>query len=138
MLRALWHRITATLRVMRGVWAVGYAEDAQALLAVYGRLDPLRRQVLLHVGRVASDPAFPLARDAVKVTAVTLGLNKPHTWDELLQTVKRQPVWAENQFRHVHALKLLHKRVPNRQMRNPDLNLLVELGYVSFMLRPRD
>lgn len=135
-----WERLRATARLMRAVWTSGYADEVGALLSVYNGLTPLQRRVVRHVARVTSDAAFQQARESAQLTAVTLGLNKPHTWAELMNTVQSQPVWAENQWRHVHALKLLHKRVTHahRQMRNPDLNLLTELGYVSFMLQPKD
>ena len=130
----------ALLQLAQHARSAGFTDQVSRHLAAYGALSPLQQRVADHVQWTLADRHWPEARNAVTVTATTLGLNKPHAWDELANTVKSQPQWAENMWRHVHAVKLFHKRIThaNRQMRNPDINLLVELAYVSYAIQPKD
>lgn len=112
--------------------------ELSAQIGAWSALPPLQRRVIHYATELAAHRFWPDARHAVERTAHYIGLNKPHVWEELMNTVQSQPQWAENQWRHVHALKLLHKRVShsNAQMRNPDLNLLTELAYLSYTIDP--
>lgn len=111
------------------------AADLVAHLKTVASLPARQRAVVGYVGMLLHDPAFPHALHAVATTATTLGLNRVENWDATLKRIDHR--WAENEVRHLHAMRLLHKHTVDRRMPNADLNLLTELAYRSYALQPK-
>lgn len=111
-LRILW-RLTSTM--------MGFSPEQQAIVW----------RCLEAVG----SPQFPIARQAVKKTATTLGLNRPEAWNYLKAELKRDAGNAENTFRHLHTVNLLRSNLVGSTLSNPQAHLLVELAYQGFSMK---
>jgi hypothetical protein len=90
--------------------------------------------IVAHVCTLLEDPVYCEARKAVKLTATTLGFNKPNAWAVLGHQLRARPHWAENQWRHLHAMAQIDLATDGWS--NPDRNLIVELAYLGFALHP--
>lgn len=90
--------------------------------------------LLIKAGSLLNHPAYPIAQDAVRRTARTLGFNRPEAWQGLSRQMKTSPGSAENTFRHMQACQWTRAEAPST-LTNPDCNLLVELAYHEFALR---
>lgn len=104
---------------------------------LYQRIKGLRteqRAVVLRAMDFVEHPSYPLAQQAVRTTAQTLGFNQPQAWVKLSHTLKDHRGWAENSWRHLNACHLLNEasRAQGSTLTNPDLNGLVELAYQGF------
>jgi len=105
--------------------------------ALYRRisgLGALQQQVLLKALTLLESPAYGAAKTAVRATAVTPGFNRPEAWLDYSREVKSEPNRAENMFRHLRAMRLVRDAQPG--LSNPDQNLLVELAYHEYAIRP--
>lgn len=79
-------------------------------------------------------PAYGAAQQAVRETATTLGFNRPERWKDLSREVKDSPAKAENNFRHLLAVRKTDTflRAQGSTLSNPELNLATELAYHGF------
>lgn len=100
------------------------------------RLGPVDRQVILRAVDALEHPSYPLARQAVRKTARTLGFNRPESWKELGRELKASQGRAENAFRHLEACRLVRENLISSTVSNPMCNLVVELAYHEFTIRP--
>jgi hypothetical protein len=78
---------------------------------------------------------YPIARQAVQRTAITLGFNRPEAWSDLKAALKRDPGNAENTFRHLQIVQTLRTNLVGSTLSNPQAHLLVELAYHGYTLR---
>lgn len=101
------------------------------------RLDRTQRVVLLRTVETLEHPAYPLARQAVRKTARTLGFNRPESWKALSQELKGDQGRAENAFRHLEACRLVRENLISSTITNPMCHLLVELAYHAYTIDPR-
>jgi len=90
--------------------------------------------LLFKTGALLNHPAYPIAQQAVRKTATTLGFNRPEAWQGLSRQMKSSPGYAENIYRHMQACQWTKAEAPST-LTNPDCNLLVELAYHEFALR---
>jgi hypothetical protein len=101
------------------------------------RLHGEHRDVFLRVLTALEDPDYLLAQRAVRKTATTLGFNRPGSWKQLGDALKKSPGNAENTFRHLNALHLLQENAIDRTLQNPESHLLIELAYQGFSAAER-
>lgn len=86
--------------------------------------------------RMLESPDYIDARQAVAATANILGVrNNPTAWQSLVNVLKPRPGWTENHWRHFQAIVDFDARRPNT-LSNPQKNLLVELAYMGYALKP--
>ena len=104
---------------IRGWWQLGTRID---------RLEPNQRDLVRYALGLLESQAFPHAVVAVKDTQRSLGFNRPEAWIPYSRMLKSDPKRAENLFRHVKACERT-KSLMGSTLRNPDMNLLVELAY---------
>lgn len=90
---------------------------------------------LLVLERALASHAYPLAAFAVRKTATTLGFNRPEAWKELGRAMKSDPGMAENQYRHMEAVRLVRVNALAQPIGNPEANLVVEIAYQVFALK---
>lgn len=93
------------------------------------KYDRERRRAVIKTLNALEHPAFPLAQQSVRRTAVTLGFNRPEAWKELSRSLKSSPGHAENAFRHLEACRLTRANLISSTLTNPQANLIVELAY---------
>ena len=120
-----------------GAWLdaqMGRLRWAFRLVRRVERLNAEQRAVLDTVIRSLESPAYPVARQAVRDTAQTLGFNRPEAWKPYSHELKASPGRAENTFRHLRACTLTRDRLREQgsTMTNPEMHLVVELGYQGF------
>lgn len=114
-----------------------FLEQVRWWYALYRRikaLPPTSHLVLLTVLRSLEHPAYPAAKQAVRATAITERFNRPESWLEYSRAVKSSPHLAENMYRHLRAMTLVRTEHP--ALTNPEQNLLVELAYAEYAVRP--
>ena len=121
-------------RVTTAIAAIHAALDAWRLVRRL-RTHPDGDAALTLVAKALESPVYPLAGFAVRKTATTLGFNRPEAWLELSRAIKRDPGSAENQYRHMEAVRLLRVNALDRPVGNPEANLLIELAYQMFALK---
>lgn len=96
------------------------------------RFDREQRAIVLATLDSLEHPAFPLARQAVRQTATTLGFTRPEAWKELSRELKGSAGHAENAFRHLEACRLVRANLLGEPISNPRCHLVVELAYQGF------
>lgn len=106
------------------------------------RLSKDQQTVLFTALAALEHPKYPLALDAVKRTARTLGFNNPEAWKPLSHGLKADAGSAENTFRHLNACTLFKTaawagEASANKLGNPDVNLFVELAYRQYAARGR-
>lgn len=103
------------------------------------RLGPDRRALLTRTIEVLDSPGYPLAQQAVRQTATTLGFNRPEAQKPLWHMMKSSPGQAENVFRHLNVVELVDAgiRAQGSTLSNPQKHFLAELAYQDFALRGR-
>lgn len=89
------------------------------------------RAVMVKALDALEDPRYPHAQQAVRVTAKTLGFNRPEAWKGLNRHMKDSPGRAENTFRHLNACALLRTTSPST-VTSWDQHLMVELAYHGY------
>jgi hypothetical protein len=129
--------ITPSLLGMLGAWLDTKLAQWRWWKPVIGRvnrLDSERRAVLLLTLDALEAPAYTAAQTAVRQTAVTLGFNRPSAWTDLSREVKSSPAKAENNYRHLLAVRKTDTtlREQGSTLTNPQLNLTTELAYHGF------
>lgn len=93
--------------------------------------------IVARVTTLLQSPEYAAARSAVRDTAMTLGFRDAQYWAKIGAQLRDRPHWAENMWRHLHAMAALDAtRAAPRS--NPDKNLLIELAYHGYTIRPRD
>jgi hypothetical protein len=91
--------------------------------------DPERRRAVLKALNALDHPAYPLAKQAVRKTATTLGFNRPEAWKDLSRELKSSAGHAENAYRHLEACRLVRANLISSTVSNPQCHLIVELAY---------
>ena len=102
-----------------------------------GRFDDEQRAALARTMDALDHAAFPVAKQAVRATAVTLGFNRPEAWVNLSRRIRASQPEAENMYRHMHACVLVRDTALPSTLSNPELNLVTELAYQGFAARVR-
>lgn len=132
--------VAASRRVIAAVrhWIAERRLDVQAWRIVRRlRTHPDGDAALALITAALESPVYPLAGFAVRKTATTLGFNRPEAWLELSRAIKRDPGSAENQYRHMEAVRILRVNALQQPIGNPEANLLIELAYQIFALKGR-
>lgn len=134
-----WTGIQERARAVRDAirhWVHERRLDAQAWrICRRIRTQPDGDEALTVLQRALDSHAYPLAAYAVRKTATTLGFNRPEAWLELSRAMKRDPGSAENQYRHMEAVRLVRVNALAKPVGNPEANLLVEIAYQVFALK---
>lgn len=120
-----------------GAWIDGQMQRLRWALRLVRRVEALDREQRLVLDRVIvalESPAYPVARLAVRETATTLGFNRPEAWKPYSNELKASPGRAENTFRHLRACSVMRDRLREQgsTVTNPQMHLVVELGYQGF------
>jgi hypothetical protein len=129
--------ITPSLLGMIGAWIdskIALYRWWKPLLRRIAALDREQRAVWLLTLDALEQPAYRAAQTAVRQTATTLGFNRPEAWTELSREVKSSPAKAENNYRHLLAVRKVDTmlREQGSTLTNPELNLTTELAYHGF------
>lgn len=125
-----WAKRLKALSVHDQLWLAEHLTDLASLKGD-------RRLVLTHTMKVLQSPHYPLAREAVRSTATTLGFNKPTEWAKVGARHRGDIKLAENTWRHMEAMDRFHIAV-NEPLPNTYKNFMVELAYQGYALKPRD
>lgn len=120
-LQVLWERMTWSFRLWRML--MRFAPDE-------------RRDIVNRVLVLLSSPQYGEAKAAAKKVATTLGFNKPTEWGNLASILKTRQDLSENHWRHHYAYMILEESVGDK-LNRAELNLLAELAYHGYALRPR-
>lgn len=94
-----------------------------------------RRLILDTVLGMLESDEYLIARQAVADTANILGFQKPTAWQSLVTVLKAHPGWTENHWRHFQTITMFDAVRPNTHG-NPYKNLLVEMAYMGYALKP--
>lgn len=113
-LQLIWERLTYAWFWMRQAWH-WTPDEAHAMSAAL---------------TAVHQPEWPIARDAVYLTARAEKFNESQEWAKLGHELKTHHGWAENTWRHLHALYAVEQA--GGALSNPDRNLLVELAYHEY------
>ena len=113
-LQAWWDRVKYAYRWYRAAWS--WSAD--------------QRRAFQEVARILDSPAWPAAQAAVFATSRAERFNEYQEWAKLGNALRNHHGWAENTWRHLHAVYEIEQHCS--PMSNPDRNLLVELAYHEF------
>lgn len=119
-------------------WGADLVAKARYVWRLWRRVRTLptdRATVLEQTLTLLESPTFPIAKQAVRETALTLGFNRPEAWKPYSHALKAEPGRAENVFRHIRACELTRTRAGST-MTNPTANLLTELAYHAYAAEP--
>ena len=128
-----------------GAWIDGWVAWYRAWRDIYDRVNRLprnRRMLLWHVLTVLESPEYDHAKTAVRLTATTLGFNRPEAWKDYGRALKDDARRAENVFRHIRATQLLQESFAqaesstNSRLTNPEKDLLAQLAYQEYAMYP--
>lgn len=123
-------RLRWAWQTWRFVWR--HAQDERVWLDTWltrlAACDPEQRAVLERVILAMSDARWPVARQAVRTTATTLGFADPQAWIPYGRELKSDPGRAENVYRHQKAMRHLRDAYSST-LTNPQQNLVIELAY---------
>lgn len=141
-LQILWERASWAIRwTWRLLWIspqdrVWIDRHLPAML----ELQDERRMVVAHSVCLMQSPAYPIARQAVRATATTIGFNKIKAWKSVGNQLKERADWAENSWRHLEAMRRMDWECfqQNIKLNNPQKNGIVELAYQGYALKPKD
>lgn len=139
----LWQSsvITASLFGVIGAWWDGLRARLRwwwRFDCRIAKLDGERLAVVFRVLDLLESPLYPLAQEAVRGTATTLGFNHPEQWKSLGRALKDDAGRAQNTFRHLEACRRTREtaRAAGSTIAHAHEQLLVELAYHDFALHP--
>lgn len=140
-LQAWWERLVWAWHWAARVRSLS-ADDQQWLdrhLADLVACQAERRMVVTQVLKVLQSEHYPLARQSVRETAQILDFNTPTEWSKVGVRLRGRTNVAENTWRHLEAVSRFEAKLDTTvTVTNPFKNLIVELGYQGYSLKPRD